>query len=456
MSGLLGSLQSARTGMSVSQASIQTTSHNINNLNTPGYSRQQVEQKARSAYSYPGYNSQLGAGQLGTGVEATDVIRIRNTFYDFQFRNESHSYGETSIKYDHYTNMEKIFNEPSDTSISASIANFFSGWQELSKNPTDVASKDIVIQNSKYLANNISNIKEKLDELGKQADKKLNDDVKEINDKLNQLKELDKQIKIVQGSGKSPNDLLDERDRILDDLSFKMNLGNDDIKEALEGGLSKVEITENGEKKQLTLTYGNPSKTKNIPADEISGDIQGSIEMIDKVKEYSNSLTELAKGLAKGVNNVLNGRDINDNTALSDDKKLFIVDDKANPIIKVNQKLVDNPRDLNITTEIANQMYHLKDKKIKIGNPEEEITIDKFYNNIVQKLGNETQEVIRNEKNQSKVLKEIDNLRLNVSGVSLDEEMINLIQFQHSYNASAKVISTIDSLLDVVINGLVR
>ena len=62
----------------------------------------------------------------------------------------------------------------------------------------------------------------------------------------------------------------------------------------------------------------------------------------------------------------------------------------------------------------------------------------------------------RNEKNQSKLLEEIDNLRLNVSGVSLDEEMVNLIQFQHSYNASAKVISTIDSLLDVVVNGLVR
>ena len=101
-------------------------------------------------------------------------------------------------------------------------------------------------------------------------------------------------------------------------------------------------------------------------------------------------------------------------------------------------------------------MYHLKDEKIDIGNPVEKMTINKFYNTIIQKMGNETQEVIRNEKNQSKIVKEIDNLRLNVSGVSLDEEMVNLIQFQHSYNASAKVISTINSLLDVVVNGLVR
>ncbi len=101
-------------------------------------------------------------------------------------------------------------------------------------------------------------------------------------------------------------------------------------------------------------------------------------------------------------------------------------------------------------------MYKLKDEKITIGTGTEKTTIDKFYNNIIQKLGNEAQEVIRNEKNQSKILKEIDNLRTNVSGVSLDEEMVNLVQFQHAYNASAKVISTIDSLLDVVINGLKR
>lgn len=461
MAGLLGTLHSAGSGMRVSQTSIQTASHNINNMNTPGYSRQRVEQKASSAYSYPGYNSKLGAGQLGTGVEATDVIRMRNTFYDFQFRSESHNYGEIGVKYEHYTNMEKIFNEPSDTSISASIANFFSSWQELSKNPTDVASKDIVVQNSKYLADKISNIKEKLDSLSSQADKKLNDDVKEINDMLNQLKELDKQIKIVQGSGKSPNDLMDERDKILDDLSFKMNLGNDDIKEAFEGGLSKVEITETGGKKQLTLTYGDPAKTKDIPADKISGEIQGSLEMIDKVKEYSDRLTELAKGLASSVNQVLSGKPLDkiDGTLdpkVNPDTDLFVFDESGTPIIKVNKNLLEKPRDLNVTTEIANQMYHLKDQKITMGNPPEETTIDKFYNNIIQKLGNETQEVIRNEKNQSKILKEIDNLRLNVSGVSLDEEMVSLIQFQHAYNASAKVISTIDSLLDVVINGLKR
>ena len=424
MSGLLGSLQSARTGMSVSQASIQTTSHNINNLNTPGYSRQQVEQKARSAYSYPGYNSQLGAGQLGTGVEVTDIVRVRNSFYDFQFRNESHTYGQIGVKYDHYSTMETIFNEPSETGISSSINNFFMSWQELSKNPNDAGSKDIVIQNSDYLAKNISNVYKKLNELSENAKKKLNENIDDINGKLKELKELDKQIKLVEGSGKSPNDLMDERDRILDDLSFKMNINDENVQKLLKDKIASGEnITEDDLKK--------------IPG--VSGEIKGSFEMLDKIEGYKKDLEELAEGIKKSVNDTLG---------------VDIFETGTDSILKVKDDILDKTTDLNITAETAQKMYKLKDEKVSIGG--EDITINNFYNSIIQRLGNETQEVRRNEKNQSKVLKEIDNSRLNVSGVSLDEEMINLIQFQHAYNASAKVVSTIDSLLDVVINGLVR
>ena len=439
MAGLIGSLHSAGTGMSVSQASIQTTSHNINNINTPGYSRQRVEQSAKNAYSIPGYNSSMGPGQIGTGVQATDVIRIRNTFYDFQYRSESHNYGEISIKYQHYTNIEKIFNEPSDSAISGSMSDFFSSWQELSKSPNDTGAKDIVIQNAKYLATNISDVKEKLDKLATQAEKKLNDDVVEINDMINQIRDLNKDIKLIEGSGKTPNDLMDKRDSVIDELSHKLNIENTEVQKLINDKLEN--------KTEVTL-----DELKNIG--NVSGEVQGSLDMIDKISEYTSNLKELAKGLTKGVNNVMNGRDFNDNTVNATDQQIFIFNDNGDPIIKANDKLVNNPKDLVITAEKAEKMYKLKDEKITIDG--EDITIGNYYNNIVQKLGNETKEVIRNEKNQSKLLEEIDNLRLNVSGVSLDEEMVNLIQFQHSYNASAKVISTIDSLLDVVVNGLVR
>ena len=177
--------------------------------------------------------------------------------------------------------------------------------------------------------------------------------------------------------------------------------------------------------------------------------------MIDKISEYTDDLTNLAKGLSQAVNNILNGKDANNTDAIpSTNQVIFEFNADEDPIIKANDKLLDSPKDLFITADVAQKMYNLKDEKITIDG--EDITIGNYYNNIIQKLGNESKEVIRAEKNQSKLIEEIDNLRLNVSGVSLDEEMVNLIQFQHSYNASAKVISTIDSLLDVVVNSLVR
>ena len=335
--------------------------------------------------------------------------------------------------------MEKIFNEPSDSAISASISDFFSSWQELSKNPNDTGAKDVVIQNAKYLSTNISNVKEKLDKLSTQAEKKLNDDVSEINDMINQIRGLNKEIKLIEGSGKTPNDLMDQRDSVIDELSHKLNIENSEVQKLIN------EKLENGT--EVTL-----DELKNIG--DVSGEIQGSLDMIDKISEYTSDLKEFAKGLTKGVNNVMNGRDFDDNNVQATDQQLFIFNENGDPIIKANEDLVNNPKNLIMTAQKAENMYKLKDAKITIDG--ENITIGNYYNNIVQKLGNETKEVIRNESNQSKLLGEIDNLRLNVSGVSLDEEMVNLIQFQHSYNASAKVISTIDSLLDVVVNGLVR
>ena len=201
MPSLMGTLHSAASGMTANQTAIQTTSHNITNLNTPGYTRQRVEQKASRPYSQIGYNSSMGPGQLGTGVQVTDITRIRNTFYDFQFRSESHSYGEISVRYDYYKNIENIFNEPSDNAISSSLNKFFNGWHELSKDPNNVGAKNIVIENGKFLANNISQSYSKLGELKENIDKQTSDILNDVNSMLGSLKELEENIKVVQATG---------------------------------------------------------------------------------------------------------------------------------------------------------------------------------------------------------------------------------------------------------------
>lgn len=239
MAGLLGTLNTAKSGMNVSQVAIQTTSHNISNINTPGYSRQRVSQTASSPYSNPGLNSSLGAGQIGTGAQINDVTRIRNSFYDYQFRSESHEYGSTSVKYDYFKNIESIFNEPSDSAISSTLNNFFNSWNELSKDPESAGVKSVVLENAKYLTNSINNAFGKLESLEESLKSQQDYIMDEINSMLSQVEELDKNIKIVQGTGKSPNDMMDQRDSILDDLSFKLNISDKDVQNLLKETFDK-------------------------------------------------------------------------------------------------------------------------------------------------------------------------------------------------------------------------
>lgn len=425
MSGLLSTLNTAKSGMNVSQVAIQTTSHNISNINTPGYSRQRVNQSASSPYSMPGKNSNFGAGQIGTGAQIDDVTRIRNSFYDYQYRSESHQYGNTSVKYEYFKNIEGIFNEPSDTAISSSLNSFFNSWSELSKDPQSSGVKSVVIENGKCLSNSINSAFKRLEGLEEGLDKQSEYIMDEVNSMLSQLDKLEKNIKIIQGSGKSPNDFLDQRDQLLDNLSFKLNINDKDVKATL-----KKAYDANG---KVTLDDLTKSGVK------ISGELEGTLSMKQEINKYKDGLKQLANTITSNVNDAAG-------------QEIFKA--KDGELISINPEMLQEPEKINVTADIALKVYELKSEKVNING--KDMTINTFYNSMIQNLGQSSAAVIRDESNQSKLLENIDSSRSSVSGVSLDEEMISLVQLQHTYSANAKVMSTIDSLLDVVVNGLVR
>lgn len=425
MSGLLSTLNTAKSGMNVSQVAIQTTSHNISNINTPGYSRQRVNQSASSPYSMPGKNSNFGAGQIGTGAQIDNVTRIRNSFYDYQYRSESHQYGSTSVKYEYFKNIEGIFNEPSDTAISSSLNSFFNSWSELSKDPQSSGVKSVVIENGKYLSNSINSAFKRLESLEEGLDKQSEYIMDEVNSMLSQLDKLEKNIKIIQGSGKSPNDFLDKRDQLLDNLSFKLNINDKDVKATL-----KKAYDANG---KVTLDDLTKSGVK------ISGELEGTLSMKQEINKYKDGLKQLANTITSNVNDAAG-------------QEIFKA--KDGELISINPEMLQEPEKINVTADIALKVYELKSEKVNING--KDMTINTFYNSMIQDLGQSSAAVIRDESNQSKLLENIDSSRSSVSGVSLDEEMISLVQLQHTYSANAKVMSTIDSLLDVVVNGLVR
>ena len=387
MSGLLSTLNTAKSGMNVSQVAIQTTSHNISNINTPGYSRQRVNQSASSPYSMPGKNSNFGAGQIGTGAQIDDVTRIRNSFYDYQYRSESHQYGSTSVKYEYFKNIEGIFNEPSDTAISSSLNSFFNSWSELSKDPQSSGVKSVVIENGKYLSNSINSAFKRLESLEEGLDKQSEYIMDEVNSMLSQLDKLEKNIKIIQGSGKSPNDFLDQRDRLLDNLSFKLNINDKDVKATL-----KKAYDANG---KVTLDDLTKSGVK------ISGELEGTLSMKQEINKYKDGLKQLANTITSNVNKAA-GQDI--------------FKAKDGELISINPEMLQEPEKINVTADIALKVYELKSEKVNING--KDMTINTFYNSMIQDLGQSSAAVIRDESNQSKLLENKESSRRSESGVS--------------------------------------
>lgn len=428
---LIGTLNTAVSGMTVSQVGINTTSHNLANVNTPGYVRQRVELETSRPLSQKGLGTNtLGVGQIGTGVSANSIIRIKNSFYDYQFRSESPSYGATVSKYNYLTNIETVFNEPSDTSISATLNNFFNSFNELAKDPNSLGAKNIVVESSKHLANSLNKIKGSIDNLQKECTKEQETLLQEVNKELSDLKELEKQIKIVQNAGDNPNDLMDRRDKILDSLSSKIDLNNANIDAALkDGSLTLDEIKQ----------YG------------IDGAIKGLQDVEEQIKGYSKQLGTLMSEISKQVNELYK-----DGLSGADAKDFFTLELTNGEVsgISVNKEFTEDASNIKMTSEKADSLMKLKTKGIQVDG--KDTSLMDYYMGIVQDIGHNTQNIKKLEENQSKLLNNIDTNRWNIASVSQDEELVNLMQYQHAYSASAKVVSTVDNLLDVVINGLIR
>lgn len=571
MSGLFATLNTSKGGMFAQQQYINVTSHNISNANTEGFSRQHIVLQTARPQTIAG-----GAGQIGTGVTVSSIERTRNQFLDYQIRKESSLLGNYGVRQDYLSEIEGIFNEPSDTGISELMSEFFDAWQTLSKNPEKSDARTVVAQKAKALADELNHTYKKLNDTKDNAAKEIQNNLFEVNTILDQLNSINKEIITVTIAGNNPNDLLDSRDLLLDELSTKF--GIDTRNQILNGitckpedndsmnlirnkdsqdinklgfvnkltknadGSYDIEYYKNGDmtsdKNKVTLTgvtlsdeqYENLNNGRVLVTEEdgsvnltggalnndqifnpSSGRLGGLQSIHEDAESYIEQANTLAKTLAFAVNAIhtegipaeqqyaffVNSL-IKDDPATTEDERLSFDGINAGNIT-MNSDILDNVmliqaganKDSGSTDgDRALALASLRDFGLNIdsiqsgkkkdgsvydydafveehlgitaeGNVPQFNTIDGgvkvegFFKNTINKLGVQSEEATRIVKNQNTLLKGLLERRLSTSGVSLDEEAINLVQFQHAFQANAKVITTVDQLLDVVI-GLVR
>ncbi|WP_195509784.1 flagellar hook-associated protein FlgK [Clostridium tyrobutyricum] len=225
MPGLFSIFNTAKSGLFSQQTAINVTSHNIANANTDGYSRQRANMVTTTPYTMPSMDGAAGAGQLGTGVTVSSIDRIRDTFLDYQYRIENGVNGHYTGRDKYLSQVENILNEPGDTGLSSLMGKFFDSWQNLNTSPSN--NTTVVAQQALQLTDDLNHTYSQLTDLVNNAQQGIKTDVLEINQMLDQLTNINQQIRDVSISGNNPNDLMDERDLLLDQLSEKFGISVD-------------------------------------------------------------------------------------------------------------------------------------------------------------------------------------------------------------------------------------
>jgi flagellar hook-associated protein 1 len=503
-------LETARRGMFTQQTALQVTGNNIANANTAGYSRQRVNFTQTESYPAAAMNRPQIPGQMGTGVQAGSIQRVREEFLDTQFRGENSKLGFWNARSEGLAKMEDIMNEPSDNGLAKTLDRFWQSLQDLSVNPEDSGARSVVRQRGVAVAETFNYLSSSLSAI--QGDLKTQADLtaKEINTILKDIDKINIQIREVEPHGYLPNKLYDERDLLVDKLSSLVNI---EVKheslpdKPLTQGVYEIYLLkDDGTRSSLLLDtstetinevsvdYSGPNGEAskvlvgNTPIDitEFSkGKLKGFIESYGYM-DGSNAegtypkmlahLDEMAYQFANAFNDVHKAGwsldSINSDPSAHKEYNFFDVSGVTagkEPLgtakaIKLHSDLEGQPGldhiaaafaipgDVGYSGDGSNalNLANVKNDKIFSGNA----TLQSYYEGAIGEMAVDAQQAVRLTQNSFVLTDAVEQRRTSVSGVSLDEEMTNMIQFQHAYNASARNITVIDEMLDKIINGM--
>ncbi|WP_394175221.1 flagellar hook-associated protein FlgK [Guptibacillus hwajinpoensis] len=437
MTSTFHGLEVGKRSLYTQQAALTTAGHNISNANTPGYSRQRVNMQATSPITYP-YQTGSTSSQLGTGVSVQSIERIRSEYLDGQYRERNSMLGSESMKLDTLEQIEALSGEPGENGLSASLDRFWSAWEDLASNPDSTAARAVVVGRAEELLDQAKSFNKGLTSLTDSLVKQEAAVQNEISSISSQIESLNKQI----SKDGNANDLMDRRDLLKDQLSGLVRTVDGEV----VGGKLK------GIQESITLTKNMQSDLNEMFNTLISGKDAtspgGEVGGLNDLMESGFSLIRNADG------------------TMQQGKPLFTTAGNGLEGISINSDVKANPSTIGASSkndtisngDIASSISDLKNKTFTFtlaGSTDSVTTnVNDYYSTLITRLASNAQSSERTVSNHESVLQSIDNNRMSVSGVSLDEEMANLVQFQHAYNAAARYISTTDEILDVIINRM--
>jgi len=449
-------LDIARQALSAQQAALNTTGHNIANVNTPGYSRQRVIMEANKP-------TKTGWGFYGNGVSINTIERMRNSYLDSEIRNEKQEMGSWAYREMVYTELESVFNEPSDNSLGQNIRDFWDGWGTLANDPESASAREVVRQNGSTLASTFHNIYSRIQNLQQNMNQDMETLVVDVNSILHQIGDLNTKISSLESGSATANDYRDKRDLLFTQLSELVAVNGAEGKNGMLtitlGGKIMLERDSVNEIKADNKAAGDISVTvpvwssDNRTVQVSSGRMKGLLDMRDGViPDMLASLDELANTFVSQVNAVHEtGYGADGNTGRSffninttGAKDIALSNDVLESLSYIAASDDGQIGDGNNALTIA----RLSEEKVLSGNS---ATTEDYYAGLMGNLGVKSAEARSMTANQELLVEQIEVQQSSYSGVSLDEEMTNLIKYQHAYEAAARLVRSVDEMMQTVI-----
>jgi len=433
---------------------LSATSNNIANVNTPGYSRQRPDLEETPPI-------QIGGLNFGTGVELKQVVSLRDSILDLRVNQETQQQGRLEGFLGSAQQIQSFFNETTGTGLQANLTAFFNSLSQLSTSPSDLNVRQSVLTAAQNLSTSFNQAATNLSRLQTSVNLNVTQSVSQINTLTAQIATANAQVSAAQSANRNPGPFVDQRQQLLNQLSnlvdiSEINAGNGNLTITTSNG---APLVVGGQSFQLsTQTDASTglqdiiSQGTNITSQITGGQLAGQLQIRDQeIPAIQNSLDTLAFNLSSAVNTQHKlGFDLNGNAG----GNLFTPLASATGAASQISVAITDPSLVAASADgtpgnnaNANALLGLQNQAIASGQ-----TPLNFYGNLVFKIGNDVGTAQAGQSAGSQVLSQLQNLQGGVSNVDLNEESANLIRFQNAYQASARVVSVINSLLDATIN----
>jgi flagellar hook-associated protein 1 FlgK len=467
-------LNTAATALYASQRAIDITGQNVANVNTDGYSRQRVDLQSIGGSVVPAIWST--SNQVGQGVNSDSVIRIRDAFLEAQAQAQHATTANLSVQSATLTSVESSFQEPGKTGIQSMMTNMWSAWSDIANHPTDPGVRAQLLQRTETLVGGLHSVSGSLNSQWSNTRDSLQTQLDDVNAMSKTIADLNQAIKRATAAGKPSNELQDKRDVLVLHLSESVGAtstpAGDGTLNVTVGGVTLV-----AGNSVLTLALSGTNAAATVSADppviktspggtpvQVGGTAQGQLSSLKTIiPSYLDQLNAIAKQLATQVNTGHgNGYDLNGvkGEPMFDDgtgQPPAAVTVGTITAANINLRITDpdkvaaaklGPASLPVgvvssDSDNADDMY--QQRLWDTG-------ADTVYRKMIVAMGVESATALSNLGTQSVVSAQVDSSRDSVAGVSIDEEMTNMLQFQHAYSAAGQLVSTINSMLDDLMN----